>query len=184
MQCYSELTPPTAVTHSLTISLLTARSLNLVVAKSYLIQVITTKSVSEELDHAQDQSADAKGPTIQYDSRVKDDEGLEATFLGGDALLLKSDRANNTKLVLFAEFPLSGTVTGLAKIKTLNTRSGGESILIAFGDARLSLVEWGTERYSLSPVSLHYNEQDELQGRPWSAPLGDYVTFLAADPQR
>jgi len=183
MQCYSELTPPTAVTHSLTISLLTARSLNLVVAKSSLLQVFTTKSVSEELDNAQDQSADAKGPTIQYDSRVNDDEGLEASFLGGDALLLKSDRANNTKLVLVAEFPLSGTVTGLAKIKTLNTRSGGESLLIAFEDARLSLVEWDPERYSLSTVSLHYYEQDELQGSPWSAPLGDYVNFLAADPQ-
>ncbi|TPX19066.1 uncharacterized protein E0L32_011227 [Thyridium curvatum] len=187
MQCYTELTPPTAVTHSLALPLISAKANNLVVAKSSLLQIFTTKTVAAEVDPPRDPNVANKGgadqPTIQYDSRINDDDGLEASFLGGDAVLLKSDRANNTKLVLVSEISLSGTVTGLARVKTLRpTKSGGEALLIAFKDAKLSLVEWDPERYALSTTSIHYYEQDELQGSPWAAPLSDYVNFLAADP--
>ncbi len=181
MQCYSELTPPTAVTHALTLPLLSARSLNLAVAKSSLLQIFT-KTVSADADSSQDRSAEARSQTIQYDVQINDDDGLEASFLGGDALLLRPDRASNTKLVLVAEFPLAGTVTGLARIRTPKTKTGGDALLISFKDARLSLVEWDPERYALSTVSIHYYEQDELQSSPWEAPVSSYVNFLAADP--
>ena len=46
MQCYSELTPPTAVTHSLFVNLVSSHSNNLVVAKSSLLQVFTSKTVA------------------------------------------------------------------------------------------------------------------------------------------
>ncbi|ERS96867.1 hypothetical protein HMPREF1624_07076 [Sporothrix schenckii ATCC 58251] len=187
MQCYTELTPPTGVTHSLTLALTSARSNNLVVAKSSLLQVFTTKAVPTDLDVQADASSTAQAPYTQaaaFDSRVNngDGDGLETSFLGGDSALLRSDKGILTKLVLVAEFTLAGTVTGLARIKVAGTKSGGDALLLAFKDARLSLVEWDPESNDLSTISIHYYEQDELQGAPWAAPLGDYANFLVADP--
>lgn len=182
MQCYAELTPPTAVTHSVSLPFVSAQSNNLVVAKSSLLQIFETKNIVAEIDDAQASNAQSTKPASQYDSRLNDDEGLESSFLGGDAVLVRSDRSNTTKLVLVAQFPLSGTVTGLARIKTLNTESGGEALLLLFKDAKLSLVEWDPERRGLSTISIHYYEQDELQGSPWAPALNDCVNFLAADP--
>ncbi|KAL1843171.1 hypothetical protein VTK73DRAFT_2904 [Phialemonium thermophilum] len=184
MQCYSELTPPTAVTHSVALPFLTAAAANLVVAKSSLLQIFSTKALAAELDGAQTARQQSAKPTSRYGSRLmNDDEGLESSFLGADAVLLRSDRAHHTKLVLEAEIPLAGTVTGLERIRLPRaTRSGGDALLLAFRDAKLSLVEWDPERRALCTISIHYYEQDELQGSPWAAPLGDYVNFLAADP--
>lgn len=179
MQCYTELTPPTAVTHSLSLSLTSPRANNLVVAKSSLLQVFATKTVSAELDAPQDASSTSQAP---YASGSNDDTGLETSFLGGDSLLLRADRGNITKLLLVAEFPLAGTVIGLARIKLAGTKSGGDALLLAFKDARLSLVEWDPEQNELTTISIHYYEQDELQGAPWAAPLSDYANFLVADP--
>ncbi|KAK4129411.1 hypothetical protein N657DRAFT_609720 [Parathielavia appendiculata] len=182
MQCYTELTPPTAVTHSTTLQLIPGQGTNLVVAKSSLLQIFRTKIVATEVETSQSNGHRARNVT-RYESRLaNDDDGLEASFLGGDSLGLRTDRTNNAKLVLIAEIPLAGTVIGLARIKTPNPRHGCDSLLVAFKDARLSLVEWDAERYTLSTVSIHYYEQEELQGSPWAAPLSHYVNFLAADP--
>lgn len=183
MQCYSELTPPTAVTHSVVLPFVSAQSNNLVVAKSSLLQIFTTKTISAELDNAHTGDKQSIIPANKYDSRlINDDDGLESSFLGGDSVLQKSDRANYTKLILVAEIPLAGTITGLARVKAASTQSGGDALLIAFKDAKLSLVAWDPERLALTTISIHYYEQDELQGSPWAAPLSDYVNFLAADP--
>ncbi|KAK4672382.1 mRNA cleavage and polyadenylation factor subunit [Podospora pseudopauciseta] len=183
MQCYTELTPPTAVTHSLTLQLIPGQGTNLVVAKSSLLQIFRTKIVSTEIDASQQGSGARTRNAGRYESRLaNDDDGLEASFLGGDSLAFKTDRTNNTKLVLVSEISLSGTITGLAKIKSQNLRSGGDALLVAFKDARLSLVEWDAERHDLSTVSIHYYEQDELQGSPWAPPLSNFTNFLAADP--
>ncbi|KAK3984881.1 protein cft1 [Cladorrhinum sp. PSN332] len=182
MQCYTELTPPTAVTHSLTLQLVPGQGTNLVVAKSSLLQIFRTKAVTTELEPSPQERRNAG----KYENRLaNDDDGLEASFLGGDSLAsLKADRANTTRLVLVAETNLAGTVTGLARIKTgiQKKNAGSEALLVSFKDARLSLVEWDSERYGLSTVSIHYYEQDELQGGPWASPLSNYVNFLAADP--
>jgi cleavage and polyadenylation specificity factor subunit 1 len=183
MQCYTELTPPTAVTHSIVLPFISAQSQNLVVARASLIQVFTTKSVSAEVDNAHNAAySQSSKTTSHYDSRINDDEGLETSFLGGDSMLVRSDRSNYTKLVLVAEYPLSGTVTGLARIRRQSSKSGGEALLLAFRDAKLSTVEWDPAKHTIYNTSVHYYEQDELQKAPWAAPLGDYVNYLAADP--
>ncbi|KAI0200878.1 CPSF A subunit region-domain-containing protein [Astrocystis sublimbata] len=188
MQCYTELTPPTAVTHSLSLPFLSPQSSNLVVARASLLQIFTTKSVSAELDnalnpqnpqHPQPQSSAADQP---YDTRINDDDGLEASFLAADTALVRSDRSHYTKLVLVAEFPLAGTVTGLARIKSPLTASAGDALLLAFKDAKMSLVGWDPVKRSIHTVSIHYYEQEDLQACPWSAPLGSYVNYLTADP--
>ncbi|KAI1752219.1 CPSF A subunit region-domain-containing protein [Xylaria castorea] len=185
MQCYTELTPPTAVTHSISLPFLSAQSNNLVVARASLLQVFTTKSVSAELDNAQNaQNAQVQSSTADqpYDTRINDDDGLEASFLGADSALVRSDRSHYTKLVLVAEFPLAGTVTGLARIKSPSSTFGGNALLLAFKDAKLSMVEWDPVKHSIRTSSIHYYEQEDLQACPWAAPLGSYVNFLTADP--
>ncbi|TGJ85934.1 hypothetical protein E0Z10_g2799 [Xylaria hypoxylon] len=182
MQCYTELTPPTAVTHSISFPFISAQINNLVVARASLVQVFTTKSVSAELDNAQNpqfQSSTAEQP---YDARINDDDGLEASFLGADSALVRSDRSHYTKLVLVAEFPISGTVIGLSRIKSSSSASGGDALLLAFKDAKLSMVEWDPVKHSIRTNSIHYYEQEDLQGSPWAMPLSNYVNFLTADP--
>ncbi|KAI1282991.1 CPSF A subunit region-domain-containing protein [Xylaria sp. FL0933] len=182
MQCYAELTPPTAVTHSISLPFLSAQSNNLVVARASLLQIFTTKSVSAELDNAQNSQLQSSTADQPYDARINDDDGLEASFLGADSALVRSDRSHYTKLVLVAEFPLAGTVTGLARIKSLSSASGGDALLLAFKDAKLSLVEWDPVKHSMRTKSIHYYEQEDLQGSPWALPLSNYVNFLTADP--
>ncbi|KAK5663548.1 hypothetical protein OQA88_3979 [Cercophora sp. LCS_1] len=181
MQCYTELTPPTAVTHSLTLQFVPSQGTNLVVAKTSLLQIFRTKIVSVELE-TPDSAIGRTRTSTRHDNRpANDDYGLEAS-LAGDGLAARTDRANTARLVLVAEFSLPGTITGLARIKAPRKSSGSDALLVAFRDARLSLVEWDAEQHTLSTVSIHYYEQDELQGSPWAAPLSHHVNFLAADP--
>ncbi|KAI0158196.1 CPSF A subunit region-domain-containing protein [Xylariaceae sp. FL1272] len=182
MQCYAELTPPTAVTHSLSLPFVSAQTTNLIVAKASLLQVFTTKSVSAELDHAQNARLQSPSADQPYDARLHDDDHLEASFLGADAALVRSDRSHYTKLVLVAEFPLAGTVTGLARVKCPSSAAGGDALLIAFKDAKLSMVEWDPAKHSITTTSIHYYEQEELHGSPWAPSLSHYVNVLTADP--
>jgi cleavage and polyadenylation specificity factor subunit 1 len=182
MQCYTELTPPTAVTHSLTLPFLSADSNNLVVAKTSLLQIFSFKTISFEIDGAAGDGGQSTRQNDLSDPRVNDDAGLESSFLGLDSALLRSERARKTKLCLVAEYTLSGTVTSLVKVKIPSSKSGGEALLVGFRDAKLSLVEWDPERPGISTVSIHYYEQDELQGSPWTTSLSDCVNYLAVDP--
>ncbi|KXT13257.1 hypothetical protein AC579_2488 [Pseudocercospora musae] len=130
MQCYSELLPPTAVTHALSCSLLSADSKNLIVAKTSLLQVFNV----------------------------------------------------HQKLSLVGEYPLAGTVTSLARIKPLDSVTGGDAIIIAFKDAKLSLVEWDPENHRISTISLHYYEGDNVITPPFGPTLAESETILTVDP--
>ncbi|KAK1529008.1 CPSF A subunit region [Colletotrichum costaricense] len=182
MQCYTELTPPTGVQYSLSLPFISAQSNNLVVARGSLIQIFSTKTISSEVDTSQTREQQASRAEEPYDRRLNDDDGLESSFLGGDGMLVRADRSNNTKLVLVAEFPIFGIVTGLARIKLQHSKSGGEALLIATRVARLSLVQWDPEKHALEDISIHYYEKEELEGSPFDGPLNNYRTYLAADP--
>ncbi|KAH8173830.1 CPSF A subunit region domain-containing protein [Sarocladium implicatum] len=187
MQVYTELVAPSAVTHSLALPLTSANANNLVVAKGSLLQIFRTVTISADID-AQDPTSTGQAPPAatatsdsRFDQRGNDDEGLESSFLGGERLV-RTDRSQNTKLVLIAEFPLAGTVIGLARIKLKNTASGGEALLLAYKAAKLCLAEWDPKRGSLETMSIHYYEKDDLQGAPWEGSFGDHVNYLEADP--
>lgn len=171
MQCYTELTPPTAVTHSLNIPFLSADANNLVIAKASLLQIFATKTVSWDLDDLSGNNPSTAKDTTDDDSRIHDDDGVKL-----------SELAQTTKLVLIAEYNLSGTVTSLVRVKTISSKAGGEALLVGFRDAKLSLVEWDPERPGISTISVHFYEQDELQGSPWAPNLADCVNYLAVDP--
>lgn len=182
MQAYTELAPPSAVTHSLTLPLTSASANNLVVAKGSLLQIFAVKTVAAELDAPKDDNATPTAAEPRYDHRINDENGLESSFLGGESLILRTDNSTNTKLVLVAEIPLAGAVIGLARLKLASTTSGGEALLLAYRSARLCLTEWDPQRNTLETLSLHYYEKDDLQSAPWELSLGEYVNYLAADP--
>ncbi|KAH6609450.1 hypothetical protein Trco_002796 [Trichoderma cornu-damae] len=181
MQVYTELTAPTAVTQCLSLPLTSATANNLVVAKGSLLQIFTVKSISAELD-PEFQPSQALDADTRFDRQVNDDDGLESSFLGGETMFMRTDRTNNTKLVLIAEIPLAGTVIGLARLKTKTTASGGEALLLAYKAAKMCLAEWDPKKNELETISIHYYEKEELQGSPWEEVFGEYVNHLEADP--
>src|SRR5204863_10078502 len=117
MQCYTELLPPSGVTHALSIPFLSATSNNLIIAKTSLLQVFSLVNVTYGI-----------GPTQTEEK----------------------SRPQYTKLVLVAEYALPGTVTGLGRVKILGSKSGGEAVLVAIRNAKLSLIEWDPEIHRIS----------------------------------
>jgi cleavage and polyadenylation specificity factor subunit 1 len=182
MQCLTELTLPTAVSHSVALPFLSADAANLVVIKTSLLQIFSLRNVSVELDVSTSEEEQSARDINISDRRLNDDDGFEPSFLGADYALLKAERVATTKLVLIAEYALSGTVTSAVRVRTLTSKSGGDFLLLSFRDAKLSLVEWDPERHGLSTVSIHYYEQEELDGSPWAPSLSDCVSYLAVDP--
>jgi len=167
MQCYTEIAPPTAVSHAVHIAFVAPRAHNLVVAKSSLLQIFELKSTITEVASANDEVTENAGPLLDTET--------------ADLAIQRTE--NTTKLVLVAEFPLAGTVLSLARVKVLHTRSKAEALLVAFRDAKLSLVEWDPETCNLHTISIHYYENPDLPGiAPWSIELKDTYNFLAADP--
>ncbi|KAL5365766.1 CPSF A subunit region-domain-containing protein [Aspergillus floccosus] len=144
MQCYTELLPPSGVSHALAIPFTSATARNLVVARTSLLQIFSVIPV---------------GP------RSQDTE----------------DRAS-TKLLLEQEYSLPGTVTDLRRVKVLNSKSGGEAILLAFRNAKLSLIEWDPERHGISTISIHYYERDDLTCSPWVPDLSSCGSILDVEP--
>ncbi|KAL2828869.1 CPSF A subunit region-domain-containing protein [Aspergillus pseudoustus] len=145
MQCYTELLPPTGITHALAVPFLSATANNLIVARTSLLQIFSLRTVPFRSEEQQGQAAD--------------------------------------KLVLEREYSLPGTITDLCRVKILNTKSGGEGVLVAFRDAKLSLIEWDPERYGICTISIHYYERDDdLTRSPWASDLGSCGSMLSADP--
>ena len=161
MQCYTQLTPPTAVTASVSLPFLSSAANNLAIAKSSLLQIFALKSVVTD---------------VAENTR---DSGLQGRQ---SDKLQRRDRVHLSKLVLIGEYEISGTISALARVKAQRSRSGGELLLVALRDAKLSLVEWDPESHNISTVSIHYYERDDLQGSPWSTPLNQCPSYLTVDP--
>src|ERR1700761_6588651 len=103
MQCYTEITPPTAVSHSISLPFTSSKSTNLVVAKTSLLQIFDLKSVVTEA-----RSNQSDGDTVQ-------DIATDTLDFTGDLALQKLEYT--TKLLLLGESPLAGTVSSLGRIK-------------------------------------------------------------------
>ena len=175
MQCYAELTPPTAVTHSISLPFLSPSANNLIVAKSSLLLVFSLKSVvgssgEEAFKYGAQSSGRTRNDTLNGPTSSLKDSAI------------RGDRLHSTKLVLVAQYELSGTITSLARVKILKSKSGGEALLVALRDAKLSLVEWDPERFSISTISIHYYEREDILSSPWEPDLGQCVNYLSVDP--
>lgn len=152
MECYSELLPPSGVTDVLSVSFLSATSNNLLVAKNSLLQIFSLVNVAYGV--AQPKS-DEKG---------------------------RAERPQHTKLVLVAEYDVPGTITGLGRVKSLGCKSGGEAVLIATRNAKLSLMEWDPEKHAISTTSIHYYEREDGINSPWFPDLNNCPSRLTIDP--
>ncbi|KAL4883616.1 CPSF A subunit region-domain-containing protein [Aspergillus karnatakaensis] len=150
MQCYTELLPPTGVTHALAVRFLSATATNLVVVRTSVLQIFSLRTITSN--------------SKQSDERLVQ-QGQETS-----------------KLVLQREYQLPGTITNLCRVKILNSKSGGEAILLAFRDAKLSLIEWNPERHGISTISIHYYERDDMTRSPWISDLSECGSMLSADP--
>lgn len=139
MQCYSEILPPTAVTDAVALNLIQHGRLDLVVAKTSLLQVFRLHRTTE---------------------------GENAT----------------TRLLLIGEYQLSGTITSLRRIHTQDDKNGIDSLLIAFRDAKISLVKWDHENHRISTVSIHYYEGDSVPRQPCDTGAGYTTSILTVDP--
>ena len=159
MQAYTEILPPSAVSHAVCLPLVDSSSQTLVVAKTSLLQLFQAK--------------DFDASAVGYQSN-----GLHPSNSNGGFHKL----ATGQKLHLLTEYQLSGTVTSLAAIKTVSSKSGGHVLLIAFRDAKLSLVEWDPESFGLVTISLHLYEGEDLQTKPWSSNASEYTSKLLVDP--
>lgn len=137
MQCYTELTPPSGITHALSLPFTSATASNLLVARTSLLQIFSHKQINNGQD---------------------------------------------TKLVLVTEYSLSGTITSLGRVKLVNSQGGGEAVLVALRDAKLSLIEWNPDQHTISTISIHYYESEDLQSCPWDLDMRDFVTRLTVDP--
>jgi cleavage and polyadenylation specificity factor subunit 1 len=67
-------------------------------------------------------------------------------------------------------------------VKILNSQGGGEAVLVALRDAKLSLIEWNPDQHTISTTSIHYYESEDLQSCPWDLDMLDFVTRLTVDP--
>ncbi|KAL8729979.1 MAG: hypothetical protein Q9181_004825 [Wetmoreana brouardii] len=173
MQCYTELTPPTAVSHSLSLPFLSASANNLVVAKTSLLQIFTFRTIVPDPNASLD--------TLGGGSRASVTGVVLSNSVTGS--LQRGDRAPTTKLILVAQYELSGIITSLARIKIQGTKSGGEALLVSVRNAKVSLVEWDPERYSISTISIHLYEREDTQGNPWEPHAESHVNYLSVDPR-
>lgn len=173
MQCYTELTPPTAVTHSLSLPFLSASANNLVIAKTSLLQIFALKAVL----------TDTVPSTEASTGLHRSSANVPGSSTAPTGTLQRGDRAPTTKLVLLAQYELSGIVTSLARVKILNSKSGGEALLVSLRNAKVSLVEWDPECYSISKISIHLYEGEKVLRNPWEPAEDDNVSYLTVDPR-
>lgn len=173
MQCYTELTAPTAVSHSLCLPFLSASANNLVIAKTSLLQIFSLKTVLTDAVGSSETTSEARRTSINGPVPSNPTTGA----------LQRADRAPTTKLVLIAQYELSGVVTSLARIKIPTSKSGGEALLVSLRTAKVSLIEWDPERYSISTISIHLYEREDTRGNPWDPDADDQVNYLSVDPR-
>jgi cleavage and polyadenylation specificity factor subunit 1 len=153
MQCYTEVLPPSGVTHAVSAAFTSATAKNLVVVKTSLLQIytlITETSTASVLENGQQTGDNVKNET--------------------------------TRLHLLAEYDLYGTVTDISPVKILNSRSGGDAVLLSFRNAKLSLIEWNPETQGISTVSIHYYEKEDITLSPWVPDLSQCDSHLTVDP--
>ena len=136
----------------LCVPFLSATSSNLIVAKTSLLQIFSLVNVPYGAVQPQ---GDAKA---------------------------RQERPQHTKLVLVAEYDLPGTVVGLGRTKSLESKSGGEAVLVATRNAKLSLIEWDPEKHGIATTSIHYYEREDDVNNPWYSDLNTCRSHLTVDP--
>lgn len=80
---------------------------------------------------------------------------------------LDQEAASSGRLELVAQYKLNGNVASMDIVRTSSPRGkqGCDSLLLAFSDAKMSLLEWSPATNSIVTVSIHYYEREEFKVR-------------------
>ncbi|KAJ3189114.1 mRNA cleavage and polyadenylation factor subunit [Gaertneriomyces sp. JEL0708] len=86
------------------------------------------------------------------------------------------------RLRLVHEEYLNGIITSIGTVRTATGvgAQGLDSLLLAFKDAKVCLLEWSVADHTLTTVSLHYFERDEFRKESLTPPR---PPILRVDPQ-
>ncbi|RPA88221.1 hypothetical protein BJ508DRAFT_410087 [Ascobolus immersus RN42] len=168
-EIYTELTQPTAVNTAIRLPFLSPNDDNLIIAKSTLLQIF--RLVAYEDTSSVKPEADENIPAVP--------QGDGDQSLLGTEINIQRAPSKLTKLVLVGEYPLSGNVISLARVKPLTSKSGGDCLLIATKEAKVSLVEWDPSTNNLTTISIHYYEREEFKS---SVTPESTVNYLTSDP--
>lgn len=66
-----------------------------------------------------------------------------------------------SKLECIGQYTLFGNVMSMESVSLAN--SPRDAILLAFSDAKLSVVEYDPENHDLRTISLHYFEEEDMK---------------------
>ncbi|KAI9279545.1 CPSF A subunit region-domain-containing protein [Sporodiniella umbellata] len=176
---YQELFPPQTVEHVQTSHFISPDAVNLIVAKSSLLQIY------EFVEYVPDLEEEEEIPDCELaNERLNDTEDISLTF--PKIKPLKKDGVLSTtlgRLELVAQFKMNGTITTLGTVRTNSARGreGCDSLLLGFSEAKMSLLEWSSTTNSIITVSIHYYERDEFKKEFLTNP---YPSTIHIDPQQ
>ncbi|CAG9764667.1 unnamed protein product [Ceutorhynchus assimilis] len=83
-----------------------------------------------------------------------------------------------SKLECLAQYQLFGNIMSMQSVTLAN--SARDSLLVAFSDAKLSVVEYDPENHELKTLSLHYFEDEDMKDGWTHFP---HVPIVRADPE-
>ena len=180
MQAFTEVLPANAVSHAVTLPFLSSTAINLAIARTSILQIFSLKTVTSNANpFSPDETDDARNSRL---GTLSSDGIRDSSLYPGDTIPQRLERIQTSKLVLEAEYPISGTITSLARVKISTSISGAEALLIGLKDAKISLVAWDPTRHVIYTVSIHYYESENLQPCPWAPALDQCSSVLTVDP--
>ncbi|KAI9489620.1 CPSF A subunit region-domain-containing protein [Zychaea mexicana] len=183
---YKELFPPQTVEHVKYGQFTTPDATNLIVAKASLLQIYdfveyTPTDTSTDFEIQDEQGEIELDENAQDRFNEKDEQALAFPKLKP----LKNDllESSSGRLELVAQYKLNGNVASMGIVRTASPRGkqGCDSLLLAFNDAKMSLLEWSPSTNSIVTVSIHYYEREEYKKEFLTNP---YPPDIHIDPQQ
>ncbi|KAG2221909.1 hypothetical protein INT45_013245 [Circinella minor] len=164
---YKELFPAQTVEHVKYGQFTSPDAKNLIVAKASLLQIydfVEYTPTDTTLVETQDDQIEMEADDNAQD-RFNDKDEQALAFPKLKPLKNELLESSSGRLELVAQYKLNGSVTSMGIVRTISPRGkqGCDSLLLAFNDAKLSLLEWSPATNSIVTVSIHYYERDEYK---------------------
>ncbi|KAJ1979968.1 mRNA cleavage and polyadenylation factor subunit, partial [Dimargaris verticillata] len=172
---YQELIPPTAVDQCVSGHLLGRDDDNLIVARGNVLEVYRVYRDASDEDGAPWTTSTFKteyvleDPSDQYATQdshpvtnftADDDDSSEFRSLQA----ISQVNAGTPRLRLMLREPLQAQIASLLVVKTVAMEKHGRcSLLVAFEEAKMALMEYSPCTHRLVTVSLHYYERDDYR---------------------
>ncbi|KXS16802.1 hypothetical protein M427DRAFT_55141 [Gonapodya prolifera JEL478] len=166
---YKDLLPPSVASCCVAATLVAPDTKNLLVARGNTLHIYTVQEEEENIpdfgrsgDQTDEIDADLEGEASAGMILGDSDEHQYRPSLSA---ALASRRRKVARLHFVYSCKLAGVVESMGVVRTSVGvgAAGMDSVLLAFGDAKLSLVSWHPPTHSLTTVSLHFYEREEYR---------------------